>query len=290
MAHAAETAREPAPPRATLRFWGVRGSTPTPQAENLGFGGNTTCIEVRTSENEVLLFDAGSGIRPAGLNLLKESAGQPVKASVFFTHFHWDHVQGLPFFFPLYGPKNELSFFTGLAGSSLYETLAGQMKRPYFPVEFSAVAGQREFFQIEPLVPFRTGSAVIIPFPLHHPQGASGYRIECGGSSVCILTDYEHGNEEVDLALDGIVQGADILVVDAQYTPDEYETRRGWGHSTWEVAAAMAQKAGARKLFLFHHDPGHDDAFIERIVEQARAVFPNTHAAREGAVIELTSR
>lgn len=285
MAEAAELAPEQG--RARLRFWGVRGSTPTPQAENLGFGGNTPCIEMRTSDNDVLLFDAGSGIRAAGLNLLREAAGQPVRASLFLSHFHWDHIQGLPFFVPIYAPRNEISFFTGLAGCDLRETLAGQMSKPYFPVDFNLIAGHREFHLLGPGQTRRAGSALVTPFPLNHPQGASGYRIQIGKTVVCIVTDYEHGHTELDSILKQNVEGADILICDAQYTPEEYESRRGWGHSTWENAAAVALEAGARRLLLFHHDPAHDDEFLRRIVAQTRALFPNTEAAREGMVIEF---
>ncbi len=273
--------------QARLKIWGVRGSTPTPQIENLKFGGNTACVEIRSAQNEAIIFDAGSGIRSAGQCLMQEAAGQPIDARIFLTHFHWDHIQGLPFFAPLYGPNNHIAFFSGSTGRPLQETLEGQMSKPYFPIDFGQVAAHRDFHQIQPGDVIQAGSITVRPFPLNHPQGASGYRIECGSSVVCYITDYEHGHPELDAVLDEYAKGADILICDAQYTPEEYETHRGWGHSTWRNAAGVANRAGAKQLLLFHHDPGHDDDTMRAITTQAREEFENTTAAWEGFVAEL---
>ncbi|HXJ43393.1 MAG TPA: MBL fold metallo-hydrolase [Bryobacteraceae bacterium] len=270
-----------------LRFWGVRGSTPTPTIENLTFGGNTSCVEVRTADNQVIILDAGSGIRNLGQSLMKEAAGQPIAAHVFLTHFHWDHIQGVPFFAPIYGPKNTIAFHSGIQGRPLQETLEGQMAQPYFPVKFDQVAAQRSFHTIAADAEVQVGAARVIPFELNHPQGATGYRIEVGNTKIVYATDYEHGDTRLDEVLRRNVENADILICDSQYTPAEYEAHRGWGHSTWLNAVQLARDAGVRRLFLFHHDPTHDDQTMMRISEDARMHFENAIAAWEGFVAVL---
>jgi phosphoribosyl 1,2-cyclic phosphodiesterase len=273
--------------RVRLRFWGVRGSTPTPQVENLTFGGNTSCVEIRTAANQSIILDAGSGIRNLGQLLMKEAAGNPIKANLFLTHFHWDHIQGLPFFAPIYFPSNKISFYTGVQGRALQETLEGQMAKPYFPVDFDQVAAQREFNVIEPGGCMEMDGMKVIPFPLNHPQTATGYRVEVGGAVIVYATDYEHGHAKLDDTLREYARNADILICDAQYSPQEYETHKGWGHSTWRNAVHVARDAQARQLFLFHHDPTHDDQHMMRITEDSRMQFENTTAAWEGFVAVL---
>jgi phosphoribosyl 1,2-cyclic phosphodiesterase len=273
--------------RVRIRFWGVRGSTPTPQIENLTFGGNTSCVEVRTASNHSIVLDAGSGIRNLGQCLMKEANGSPVEVNLFLTHFHWDHIQGLPFFAPIYGPANQVSFYTGVQGRSLQETLEGQMAKPYFPVDFDQVAALRRFNSIEPDGHVNCGPMKIIPFPLNHPQQATGYRIEVDGLAIVYATDYEHGNAVLDETLRRHADRADILICDAQYSPDEYQSHKGWGHSTWLNAVHVARDCRARQLFLFHHDPTHDDQRMMRITEDSRMQFENTTAAWEGFVAVL---
>lgn len=270
-----------------LRFWGVRGSTPTPQIENLNIGGNTPCVEIRTADNECVIFDAGSGIRALGQSLLQEAEGKPIKTNIFLTHFHWDHIQGIPFFGPLYGPQNHITFLSGSTGKPLQETLEGQMSKPYFPIDFGQVAAKRDFHQLAERSVIKIGSLNICPFPLNHPQGASGYRIECNGVVIVYATDFEHGVKEYDDTLCEYAQNADILICDTQYTPAEYETHKGWGHSTWENAVLLAKDACAEHLMLFHHDPTHDDQTMMRISMDARIQFENTTAAWEGFVAAL---
>lgn len=270
-----------------LKFWGVRGSTPTPQIENLKFGGNTPCLEVRTTENECVIFDAGSGIRALGQTLLQEANGEPIQTKIFLTHFHWDHIQGIPFFAPLYGPKNHISFLSGSNVRPLQETLEGQMAKPYFPIDFSQVAAKRDFHQIEAGGCVHVGGLTVRPFPLNHPQGASGFRIEANGVVIVYATDYEHGVKKSDDILAEYAQDADILICDSQYTPAEYETHRGWGHSTWTNAILVAKEARADRLFLFHHDPAHNDETMMRITHMARLQFENATAASEGFDVVL---
>ena len=157
--------------RVRLKFWGVRGSTPTPQIDNLNFGGNTSCIEIRTAQNDCVIFDAGSGIRALGQALMREAAGAPVNACIFLTHFHWDHIQGIPFFAPLYAPQNHVSFMSGATGLPLQETIEGQMAKPYFPIDFNQLAAKREFSEHTMGEAITHSCVTIHPFSLNHPQG-----------------------------------------------------------------------------------------------------------------------
>lgn len=273
--------------RLTIRFWGVRGSIPTPQEGFLGVGGNTSCVEVRASDGTTLVLDAGTGVRSLGYSLAAEAAGAPTEVHLILSHFHWDHLQGLPFFAPLYTPGQNVRFYAATDDDRLLGLLRGQMCPPYFPVPFGDVAAATETIRVEDGVPFTVGSMTIQPFPVFHPQGAHGFRIEVDGAVLVYATDYEHGSERHDDGLREVARGADLLISDAQYTPDEYVLRRGWGHTTWEHATDLAAEAGVGRLLLFHHDPAHDDAALARICDQARARFPATDLAMEGMEIRL---
>jgi phosphoribosyl 1,2-cyclic phosphodiesterase len=267
-------------PALQLRFWGVRGSIPTPAAENMKYGGNTACLEVRTPSGESLIFDGGTGIRPLSMQMVAE--GRPVRrTNIFLTHFHWDHLQGLPFFAPLYDENNHVVFHSSHPVAHLRDVLAGQMATPYFPMQFERLGSRMHFSQVH-AEPEDFGGVSVSCFPLHHPQGASGYRIACGAAVIVYASDHEHGNAEVDRGLRDVARGADVLVYDAQFTPEEYAARQGWGHSTWLEATRVARDAGVKQLVLFHHDPNHDDAMMEHILEDAGKHFGNTSLAREG--------
>jgi phosphoribosyl 1,2-cyclic phosphodiesterase len=270
-----------------LKFWGVRGSTPTPQIENLAYGGNTACFELRAGDRDIFVFDGGTGARSLGHSLVKESGVERLCIKFFLTHFHWDHIQGIPFFAPLYGAAHDITFFSSASTVSLHETLEGQMSRPYFPVNFDSVAAERSFVEVEQRRPMGIGALTIHPFPLNHPQGCVGYRIEAGRTTVVYASDLEHGQPELDRVVRDYSQGADVLIFDAQYTPEEYEKHRGWGHSTWLEATRVANDAGIKQLVLSHHDPSHADPAVYSIVRQAREHFENTVAAREGLEILL---
>ena len=269
--------------RLQLKLWGVRGSIPTPFAGNLGYGGNTSCIEVRLPSGEFFIFDAGTGIRDLGAAIVKnpEYAGRDIH--LFLTHYHWDHIQGLPFFAPLYNPKASVTFYATCYACALHDSLSGQMKEPYFPVNFDAAASQRKFVNMGGS-PISLGELTVHPFPMNHPQGAGGYRIESGGASIVYATDREHGHPKLDTVLREYAQDADILIHDSQYTLDEYARFKGYGHSTWEEATAVARECNVKQLILFHHDPTHTDEAVSSIVDCARARFPNTVGAREGWV------
>ncbi len=262
--------------RLRLKFWGVRGSIPTPARQNLGYGGNTACIEVRLPNDDLFIFDAGTGIRELGVALKDNPADADRDIHLFLTHYHWDHIQGLPFFGPL----------TTSYTSALRKSLAGQMISPYFPVNFDAVSENKQFIN-KGSIPVTVGDLTVRPFPMNHPQGAGGYRIEAAGGSIVYATDREHGHEKLDAVLREYAQNADVLIHDAQYTPEEYPRFKGFGHSTWEEAVKVARECNVKRLILFHHDPNHDDAAVSDIVERARAPFPNTEGARESCVLTV---
>ncbi len=273
--------------RLTVRFWGVRGSIPTPQAGFLGVGGNTSCVEVRASDGTTLVLDGGTGIRALGYALAAEAAGEARTIHVLLSHFHWDHLQGLPFFAPLFTAGNEIVFYAATADDRLDRLLQGQMCFPYFPVPFDDLAASTRTVAVREGEPFQIGPMTVRAFPVNHPQGAHGYRIECGGATLVYATDHEHGVPSFDAGLLEAARGADVLISDAQYTPDEYRLRAGWGHTTWEKAAELARDAGVGKLYLFHHDPAHDDAALARLCDCAREVHPESHLACEGSEIRV---
>jgi phosphoribosyl 1,2-cyclic phosphodiesterase len=277
----------PESPRLTVRFWGVRGSIPTPDAGFLGVGGNTACVEIRAADGTALVLDAGTGIRGLGYALAAEAAGEPGEVHLALSHFHWDHLQGLPFFAPLYAPGQTVRFYAATDDDRLLALLRGQMTTPYFPVPFGDLAAATETVRVRDGEPFEVGPMTVRPFPLHHPQGAHGFRIEVDGAAVVYATDYEHGSAAHDEGLREVAHGADLLISDAQYTPDEYALRRGWGHTTWEHATALAERAEVGRLLLFHHDPSHDDDALGRICGLARERFAETGLAMEGLEVEL---
>ena len=202
------------------------------------------------------------------------------------THFHWDLIQGIPFFAPLYDASNNVSFHSSRSSDELRNILEGQMSNPYFPVPFEMLPAKREFVCV-PHEGLQYGNLHIYPFPLYHPQGATGYRLESQGAVVVHASDFEHGNAEMDAMLRRYARDADILVYDSQYTPEEYEAKKGWGHSTWVEGVRVAREANVKRLILFHHDPGHTDSFLETLVQEARWQFPNTDAAKEGWSIRI---
>lgn len=280
-----------------VEFWGVRGSIPVPGARTHRYGGNTPCLEVRCG-GQRLIFDLGSGVRELGDRLA--ASGTPVHASVFLSHYHYDHMQGLPFFGPIFDPRNAFTFYGAeREGRSVREVVAGQMVTPYFPVSADQVFRARvDFVTVspgatltlgEPGVP--DGQVQVRTFDLNHPGGSLGYRVEFRGRSLVYATDVEQGGPQ-DAAFLDFARGADLLIYDAMYTDDEYEgrvgpRRAGWGHSTWKQAVAVANASGARRLVLFHHEPTRDDAGMDRLVRAARRLRPEAVAARESLVLEV---
>ncbi len=260
----------------------MRGSIPAPGAETRRYGGNTPCIEVRFADQQ-LIFDLGSGARALGDTF--GVSGQ--QATIFLSHYHYDHLQGLPFFAPMFNPKNRFTIFGPRRnGLSIREILAGQMVQPYFPVTAEMVfRAPVEYRDIEAGQKLELGGGVVSALELNHPGGNLGYRVDYRGKSIVYATDVEHGSQ-LDERLFEFSRGADLLIYDAMYTEDEYLGRfgapkTGWGHSTWQAAVTAADRAEAKTLVLFHHDPGRSDADLEKVVRAVRKHRPEAIAARE---------
>lgn len=269
-----------------IKFWGTRGSIATPLPEMMRYGGDTSCVEVITSEGEEIILDAGTGIRQLSK---KFHQGKPhIKgATMFLSHLHWDHIQGFPFFTPIYDPHFTFKIYGPMrVDVSLEHRLKRQMSDLFFPVVIEEVSSTLEFESIVE-EPVRVGSTVVHPRYQNHPQGSYGYRIVDSGKVLSYCTDNEHPWEEVSEDMKFLAGNSDLLIFDAQYTPEEYETKKGWGHSTWVNAVRIAKVCNVKKLVLFHHDPEHDDAFIDDILAKAQAEFPSTIAAARDLEIDL---
>jgi phosphoribosyl 1,2-cyclic phosphodiesterase len=271
-----------------IEFWGVRGSIASPGPDTARVGGNTSCVEVRCGSTRLVL-DAGTGIRRLGDALMAQG---PVEATVLLSHVHWDHIQGFPFFVPAYVPSSKLQI-VGTAGgvASLREVLATQMTAPVFPVRLDELGAQIALREVKSGDTFEVGEARVRALKLNHPGGVLAYRIEHEGRSVVYATDTEH-YACVDPGLRAFAQGADVLIYDSQYTPEEYRgdagrSRVGWGHSTYVAGAELARTAGVGQYVLFHHDPQRNDAGVYEVERKARELFASSVAAREGMAIGL---
>ena len=273
-----------------VKFWGVRGSTPTPQAENMRYGGNTSCVEVRVGE-QLYIFDCGTGFRVLGQQLQDEFGEKklPLSAHVFVSHFHWDHIQGIPFFRPLYDrTDSQFLFHCSSRTRSLKQVMDEQMASPYFPVNLSQMQAQQKFYDIDSGRLNLEDGVQIQASWLNHPQGCMGFRMETKDGVLVYATDNEPGDAAFDKSVRKLAEGADVLIYDAQYLPEQYAAeKRGWGHSHWREAVNVVMESGAKELVLFHHDPDHDDACIDRVVKQAREHYPKVRAAAEGMEITL---
>jgi phosphoribosyl 1,2-cyclic phosphodiesterase len=268
-----------------ITFHGVRGSIASPGPETAGVGGNTSSVEVECGATRLVL-DAGTGLRKLGDRLM--AAGRPVEATILLSHLHWDHIQGLPFFVPAYVPSTKLTI---VGAPSLAEALSAQMTAPVFPVRYGELGADITLEEVRPGRTFDVGEARVRVAKLNHPGGVYAYRIEHEGRSVVYATDTEH-YACIDPALRALCEGADVLIYDAQYTPEEYRgdggrSKVGWGHSTYVAGAEVARAAGVSSLVLFHHDPSRTDAGVADIEARARALFAPTTAAREGLSIDL---
>jgi phosphoribosyl 1,2-cyclic phosphodiesterase len=268
----------------SVRFWGVRGSIACPGAATLRYGGNTSCLEIRCGDR-LLVFDGGTGLRELGLHL--DSLG-PVDADLYFTHTHFDHVVGLPFFSSAHRKGNRFRLWAGhlKPEHTLKQVLSEMMTDPLFPVPISIFGAEISYNDFDcgqtltpvPGVRLRTA-------PLNHPNGATGYRVEYQGKSICYITDTEHVSGQPDKNILGLIDRADIVIYDCTYTDAEYPNFAGWGHSTWQEGVRLCERAKAGKLVIFHHDPSHDDAFMDRVAADAEKARPGTVVAREGLVL-----
>jgi phosphoribosyl 1,2-cyclic phosphodiesterase len=273
-----------------VKFWGVRGSTPTPQAENMRYGGNTSCVEVRVGE-QLYIFDCGTGFRVLGQQLQDEFGEKklPLSAHVFVSHFHWDHIQGIPFFRPLYDrADSQFLFHCSSRTRSLKQVMDEQMASPYFPVNLSQMQAQQKFYDIDiGRLNLQDGVQIQTSW-LNHPQGCMGFRMETKDGVLVYATDNEPGDAAFDKSVRKLAEGADVLIYDAQYLPEEYAAeKRGWGHSHWREAVNVVMESGAKELVLFHHDPDHTDVVIDKIVHDARNYYPKVRAAAEGMEIRI---
>lgn len=282
-----------------VQFWGTRGSIPTPGRSTLKYGGNTSCIEIRWGEH-VIICDSGTGIRPLGEKLLADFKGKKIDGDLLITHTHWDHIQGFPFFVPAYIPGNRFRVHSvSSVGDSFENILRRQMGMNYFPVEVSDMASQIEFFHASP--EFEIGDVKVKSMFTNHPGVDAGYRFEFpDGRCVIYFTDHENhqafaGKNELSARQDREIvdfcRGADVLVCDSQYTDEEYESKRGWGHSRWKDTVQLGLDAEVRKLVLFHHEPSRSDEDIEKIEKQAKQMASvkklEVSAAAEGREIVL---
>jgi phosphoribosyl 1,2-cyclic phosphodiesterase len=285
-----------------LRFWGTRGSVPAPGPHTARFGGNTPCLELRSGSGALVVLDAGTGARALGIHLVAEARGVPITGDVFVTHLHWDHVQGIPFFEPLFSHGNRFVIHGPRALDGLLEqAVRAQMASPYFPVSFDTLPAQVTFAAIPEvgLVDRATLGYAVRAFDVRHPDHAVGYRVTCTESARAMA--YVPDNEIAcgasderwrDRLLDHL-RGAELLVHDAMYSADEVGLRRGWGHSSHVEATALAIDAGVATLALFHHHPDRSDAEIDALVGEcerlvsARGSSLRVIAAAEGLVLDV---
>ncbi len=291
----------------TVRFWGTRGSIPTPGRKTEKYGGNTPCLELRSGDT-IIVLDAGSGLRELGEAWMKEFAGRAMRASILFTHLHWDHIQGFPFFTPAYIPGNSFTIFgEDRPSGGIRELLSGQMQGDYFPVPLAAMRSKLEFKSTSD--EFQIDDIRIRAFRLPHPGGSLGFRIESKESVFVLATDCEldqvalnaaeirtnpRGVRQFDQKFLEYFRGADLLVVDAQFFDDEYETRRGWGHNPVATVVDLCQQVTPKMCALFHHDPQHTDDTVRTLVsetfgrlEQRGARDMLIFAAREGVTMQV---
>ena len=267
-----------------MRFWGVRGSIACPGPDTVRYGGNTSCVEIRCGDR-LMIFDGGTGLRLLGNELM--GAGRPAELDLFYSHTHFDHICGLPFFAPCYDARSHIRIWAGhLNGIGIEAVLNNMMIAPLFPIPMGIFTARLDF------VDFRCGTKLaphrgirLATAPLNHPNGATGYRIEYAGRAVAYITDTEHRPDGLDVNVLGLIEGADVMIYDATYTDAEYPSHKDWGHSTWEEGVRLANAAHVRTLVIFHHDPGHDDAFMDQVAADAADARPGTIVAQEGLVL-----
>jgi phosphoribosyl 1,2-cyclic phosphodiesterase len=292
-----------------IRFWGVRGSIPSPGPQTVRYGGNTTCIEVRSDAGELIILDAGTGIFPLAQTLLKEL---PVRANVFITHTHWDHIHGLPFFIPFFIPGNSVRIhgaYDVISSQGIEQIMNVQMQYSYFPIREAELKARIEYQTLEIGEAVQIGDATITNTLLNHPVIDFGYRVDCNGKSMFFTGDhepwfniYDEGDEgyaefqalieEKQRHMDDTIRGVDVLIMDCSYTAAEYPNKKGWGHSTFDYAMELARRTGVKKLVCTHHEPTRSDDELEQVFTEAkervaRPGDPEIILSREGLELEI---
>jgi len=267
-----------------IKFYGVRGSLPVCGSEFQRYGGNTTCIRLfREGANRLVIIDAGSGIRNLGKEIISKGLKQKI-INILFSHFHWDHIQGFPFFAPAYNRDQKIGLL--VMGkerkiNNLKEIFSLQMQKEYFPVELDTMGAQFEFLSYGNKETFFGADVTATPQYHHYIGGSYGFRIEDEGLSLVVCTDIEHING-IDENIVNLAKDADLLIHDGQYTADEYKKYKGWGHSSCEQAVEVATRAKVKRLIITHHDPDHNDDFLEAMERECQEVFPDSLFAKEG--------
>jgi phosphoribosyl 1,2-cyclic phosphodiesterase len=279
-----------------LKFWGVRGSIPTPGPTTVHYGGNTSCVEVR-ADGQIIILDAGTGLRLLGQQLVAEFDTQPLEATLLLTHTHWDHIQGLPFFLPVYQPQHHLRIL-GYEGArhGLEVVLAGQMESPFFPIGLREVPANVRIEELKEMK-FEVGPVRVQAALANHPSNCVGYRLFASDGSIAFFPDNELQPQDAgaNRRMIDFLRGTDVLIMDTQFDTQEYLEHAGWGHGCLDDVVALALQAEVKQLFLFHHDPNHDDAKVSRMLAHARQLVAArkgqllVEAAREGLIVELPS-
>ena len=269
------------------RFWGVRGTIACPNFDFMKFGGNTSCVTVEC-DSELLIFDAGTGIRSLGNHMLVSKVKE---ASILFSHAHWDHINGFPFFKPAYSEDVKLKIFCGNLkqhGYSIFEVLSDQMQNPTFPVPIDIMQSSMKCSDFFSGDSFNLKNGINIQTTsLNHPKGATGYRVNYKGFSVCYITDTEHIVGKRDENILQLIDNSDLVIYDSTYTDEEYPNFVGWGHSTWQEGVRLCTEANVKKFAIFHHDPDHNDEIMTKIKMDAKKLWDGTFVATEGVEINL---
>jgi phosphoribosyl 1,2-cyclic phosphodiesterase len=270
-----------------VRYWGVRGSIPTPGQDTVRYGGNTTCLEFRC-DDQVFVIDTGTGARLLGTSLMKEAAGEGLNVTILYSHHHLDHVQGFPFFVPIYSPKNTLNVYCGAPPNTTESVLNSQMTYPSFPVGLDSLPANVTFHNFEPGESLKFGDVQVDTCALNHPGGAVAYRVNHRGRSFVQASDTEHEGDTPDHRLVELCRDADYLSYDSTYVNgEEYELYRGWGHSTWYHGLQVAEAAGTGTFVVFHHDPSHNDDFMDGLAKNVEAARAGSLVAREGMTFDM---